>query len=428
VKRELRKEGKKMKSRKIFVTLAAVAILALLAAGGVLAFPPKGPNPQGGAPMLISYQGRLTDPTTGQPVADGNYSITFRIYTTQTDGSPIWSETQTVSVSGGLFNVLLGSVNPLSATVFSGTDRWLEVVVEGQTLSPRQRIASVAYSIQAEEAKNADMLDGSDSSAFAFATHGHWGASWSGSGIGLTLNSSNNDGLCIQSAGDGVRVESAGDDGVQVTSASYGFYVESATKDGVVVWSAGDDGVYVSSAGRYGVYADSTATYGFCTPDSLYVGGKIDVVGTVDPLIGERFKVDPKGQYEVGDLLVIDPNSPYLVLSSEPNDTKVIGVVGPSLDYKDGELMVIVFGWHGAKPAENDSESVRVVARIKVDASYGPIRRGDLLTSSPTPGHAMKAQPVKIGGVEIYRPGTIIGKALEGLSEGRGLIEVFIVL
>jgi hypothetical protein len=69
-----------------------------------------------------------------------------------------------------------------------------------------------------------------------------------------------------------------------------------------------------------------------------------------------------------------------------------------------------------------------VVARIKVDASYGPIRRGDLLTSSPTPGHAMKAQPVKIGGVEIYRPGTIIGKALEGLSEGRGLIEVFIVL
>jgi hypothetical protein len=123
--------------------------------------------------MLISYQGRLTDPTTGQPVTDGSYPMTFRIYTAQTGGSPIWSETQTVSVSGGLFNVLLGSVSPLSATVFSGTDRWLEVVVDGQTLSPRQRIASVAYSIQAQVAQNADKLDGSHASDFAQAAHDH---------------------------------------------------------------------------------------------------------------------------------------------------------------------------------------------------------------------------------------------------------------
>jgi hypothetical protein len=116
------------------------------------------------------------------------------------------------------------------------------------------------------------------------------------------------------------------------------------------------------------------------------------------------------------------------VLSSEPNDTKVIGVVGPELDYEDGELMVIVFGWHGAKPAEDDDENVRTVARIKVDASYAAIKRGDLLTTSLTPGHAMKAQPVNVGGVEIHRPGTIIGKALESLDSGQGLIEVFIVL
>jgi len=71
---------------------------------------------------------------------------------------------------------------------------------------------------------------------------------------------------------------------------------------------------------------------------------------------------------------------------------------------------------------------VRTIARIKADASYGSIKRGDLLTTSPRPGYAMKAQPVDVAGVEIYRPGTIIGKALEPLDSGQGLIEIFVVL
>ena len=287
---------------------------------------------------------------------------------------------------------------------------------------------------------------------------------------GVDVNSPNDDGVYIKSPGDdGVQIDSAGahgvnvdgptSDGVNVESAgNHGVYVQGATNDGfrvdsagrhgfnsvaagedgvrvdhpsdngVYVLSPGDDGVRVESAGQYGVYADTDDTYGFYTPDSMYVGGKIDLVGAVDPIIGERFKVDPRGQYEAGDLLVIDPDSPYLVLSTEPDDTKVIGVVGPGLDYSDGELMVIVFGWHGAKPAEDDTENTRSVAKIKADATYGPIKRGDLLTTSATPGHAMKAQPVSLGGIEIHRPGTIIGKALQSLDSGRGLIEVFVAL
>jgi len=52
---------------------------------------------------------------------------------------------------------------------------------------------------------------------------------------------------------------------------------------------------------------------------------------------------------------------------------------------------------------------------VKVDASYGSIEPGDPLTSSPTPGHAMKAT----------RPGTIIGMALSGLESGQGEVLVF---
>ena len=57
---------------------------------------------------------------------------------------------------------------------------------------------------------------------------------------------------------------------------------------------------------------------------------------------------------------------------------------------------------------------------VKVDASYGSIAIGDLLTTSATPGHAMRADtPV---------PGTVIGKALEPLDRGTGVIKVLVML
>jgi hypothetical protein len=65
---------------------------------------------------------------------------------------------------------------------------------------------------------------------------------------------------------------------------------------------------------------------------------------------------------------------------------------------------------------------------VKVDASLGAIQTGDLLTTSTTPGYAMKAAPVVVNGVEIYRTGTILGKALEPLDKGTGLIKVFVTL
>jgi len=65
---------------------------------------------------------------------------------------------------------------------------------------------------------------------------------------------------------------------------------------------------------------------------------------------------------------------------------------------------------------------------VKVDASFGAIKPGDLLSSSGTPGYAMKAAPAVVSGVEIYRPGTILGKALEPIDQGTGLIRVFVSL
>jgi hypothetical protein len=67
---------------------------------------------------------------------------------------------------------------------------------------------------------------------------------------------------------------------------------------------------------------------------------------------------------------------------------------------------------------------VALVGKVycKVDAQYGPIEVGDLLTTSCTPGHAMKASdPLKAFG-------SVIGKALRPLEEGQGLIPILIAL
>ncbi len=60
------------------------------------------------------------------------------------------------------------------------------------------------------------------------------------------------------------------------------------------------------------------------------------------------------------------------------------------------------------------------IVPVKVSAENGPIHRGDLLTTSATPGHAMRA--------DTYIPGAILGKAMGELQSGTGVIEVVLLL
>jgi hypothetical protein len=110
---------------------------------------------QDAVPMLINYQGELRSPGTGAPVADGSYDMLFRIYDIEFGGTPLWEgrysklNDNPIEVSNGIFSVLLGSGsgNKLDSRVFTGADRWLEIRIGSETLGPRQRIASVAYSL-----------------------------------------------------------------------------------------------------------------------------------------------------------------------------------------------------------------------------------------------------------------------------------------
>lgn len=101
-----------------------------------------------GVPSLLSYQGYLTDPY-GNPIQNGNYEISFNIYNAAEMGSLLWSETYpSLAVTDGLVSVLLGSITPLTDTAFSGTDRFLEVVVAGEVISPRTRFTTVGFAFR----------------------------------------------------------------------------------------------------------------------------------------------------------------------------------------------------------------------------------------------------------------------------------------
>ena len=269
----------------------------------------------------------------------------------------------------------------------------------------------------------------------------------------------------------GVRIETTSDHSDGVLVSTYGLGSEGVKANAFGDYSEGVDACSVKYHGINACTAREDGNYGFFTISNIYAGWKIDLVGTIDPIIVEGFKTDPAIDYEVGEVVCLD-ESGYVKPCSKADDTRVVGVVGPTVEIEEGEISVVIMGYRGAKPDEEhvevmekrleraearvvevkQSENVeekenqeseitmlrsqieeaksvtRQVVKVKVDASYNPIKIGNLLTTSPTKGRAMKAQPVDIGGVEIYRPGTIIGKAMEPLESGTGLIEVFVTL
>lgn len=157
----------------------------------------------------------------------------------------------------------------------------------------------------------------------------------------------------------------------------------------------------------------------------LHVAGDGKITGnlTVDGNIAAKYQdvaewVPASEHIPAGAVVVLDPNkSNQVVRSAQAYDTRVAGVIS--------EQPGIALG-------ESGSNKVLVATtgrvKIKVDATRSPIHIGDLLVTSDISGMAMKSEPVNIGGVQIHRPGTLIGKALEPLAKGRGEILVLLSL
>ncbi|MEW6557933.1 MAG: hypothetical protein AB1349_11395 [Elusimicrobiota bacterium] len=85
-------------------------------------------------PQKINYQGKLEQSGTA---VNGTKTITFKLYDALTGGNQLWSSgAQTVTVTNGLFNYVLGADVALSGLDWEGKTVYLELSVDGTTLSP----------------------------------------------------------------------------------------------------------------------------------------------------------------------------------------------------------------------------------------------------------------------------------------------------
>jgi len=458
-----------MKRKQILVGILVLGSLLALAVGMGQAQGPEPPEGEigvggevGAAAAVanrIPIQGRLTD-ASGNPL-DGTYTINFYLYDALTGGNLVCYDNigNNVPVSNGLFTwEIFGNCGSDDIT---GQQLYLEIRVEGETLSPRQPIYPVPY-------------------AFSLKP----GAIISGTRDGI---------LTVRSTGTGDRdafFAYAGDEGEAVEARStngIGVYAESSTFVALQAYSYDNTdhpavfGCSAASAGTCDPYRDDApaGVFGYGTYGVYGQGGAWGVygVGTSLGVMGEcgssygsggyfhhtdgglalvadssaadnddivrfrnnynvKFKVQGDGDVyidgtyhdsgadfaemlpaqdglEPGDVLAIGPDG-QLTRSTDPYQTSVIGVystrpgfVGGVGDDDDltGKVPLAILG----------------VVPVKASAENGAIHPGDLLVTASTPGHAMLAG-------DNPPQGTVLGKALGELEEGTGVIQVLVTL
>lgn len=125
----------------------------------------------------------------------------------------------------------------------------------------------------------------------------------------------------------------------------------------------------------------------------------------------------------------------------EPGDVLAIGLDG-RLERSTSPYQSALAGVYSTRPglvggaADGASTEGKVplavagIVPVKVTGEGGPIVPGDALTSSSTPGHAMKAAKVRVGGIAFFPSGVVIGKALEPFdpASGTGVVRALVVL
>lgn len=174
----------------------------------------------------------------------------------------------------------------------------------------------------------------------------------------------------------------------------------------------GNKNFIINTKGHVGIGTTSPA-------QKLTVEGNILATGDVQ-LAGadcaEDFDVDTLTWPEAGMVMVIGDEE-KLYPCSQPYDPCVAGVLSGAGDCRPGIVL-------GKQDSKKERLPLALTGKVycKVDASYAPVFIGDMLTTSPTPGHAMKACDP---GLSF---GTVIGKALRPLAGGTGLVPILVSL
>jgi hypothetical protein len=184
-------------------------------------------------------------------------------------------------------------------------------------------------------------------------------------------------------------------------------------------YPSGNRRFYVEQDGD--VYADGGYNCGRSISDSA---GDLDE-SEIEPCLKDDSPADfaemlpAAPALEAGDVLVIGADG-VLARSSQAYQSNAVGVYSSQPSYVGNSRY---WGQGGYVPL-----AVSGVVPVKASAENGAIRPGDLLTTSATPGHAMRASPLTLNGVTFYPSGVLVGKALAGLESGTGVILMLVTL
>jgi hypothetical protein len=154
----------------LFTLLVAFCLIGATTSG-VLAAPQSRAAQAGTSTGTIAYQGRLAD-ASGAALT-GAYIIVFRLYDVASGGSSLWEEswtgTNSVQVTNGLFNVMLGSLTPIPQSLLNGNGSlWLGIDVGSDAeMTPRVQLGSAPYAFQSQHANLADLANESQHASLA---------------------------------------------------------------------------------------------------------------------------------------------------------------------------------------------------------------------------------------------------------------------
>jgi hypothetical protein len=152
---------------------------------------------------------------------------------------------------------------------------------------------------------------------------------------------------------------------------------------------------------------------------NVQITGNLNIAGDIflpGADLAEQFDAAPGTILSPGMLVIVDENG-ALRASERPYDRALAGVIAGAGSYRPGVIL-----------DSNSSDSPRAKISLAgkafcfADASYGPIAIGDPLTSSATPGCAMKASD------QTMAFGAVVGKALRPLAKGKELIPILVTL
>jgi len=206
------------------------------------------------------------------------------------------------------------------------------------------------------------------------------------------------------------------DETVQTTAAGSGAAYWTKVMGAIYTTNPGGVGIGTIPSAKLTVEGDILVS----KADARVTAPILEITGGSD--LSEQFQIrsDNAGvTASVGMVVSIDSENPgSLVVSNKAYDRKVAGIISGAGGINSGVLM-------GQKGSNADgANAVALTGRVYclADASTGSIEPGDLLTTSETPGHAMKVKDY------TKAQGAILGKAMSSISEGRGLVLVLVTL